>query len=228
MCTGEMITQHSGDMNLMGGKAYQMSGEYSKGVCRIDLSKGNTSIYISGDTYFKVFRIEVSNATKNKLTIVMAKGVTFEMSNNIANIGPYNGASGIVSCDVRRTSSGYADLSAHPYNDLHAKSGEEPAAIIIGLGKNLFSAGRANVVDAYISLAGTGADASTVKLMDKVNFYGRFEAVKVLNGDINPYTGQVMGSDNLTMDYCPGIGEGSNKPSPLVSCFKAETYEYHY
>lgn len=215
--SGEMITQHQGDINLDGGKAYQMAGDYKNGVCKIDLSKGSASIYISDDVMFSIYRIEVSNATKNKLTIVIAKGKSFTMKDNYASDWPAQGAAGIVSCDTRKSCT-FADFTNNAYGDLHAKSGEEPACIIVGLGKNVFSAGRANVVDAYISLAGTGTDASTVTLKDKVNFYGRFEAVNVDTGN----------SDNLTMDYCPGVGEGSNKPTPLVTCYKAETYEYHY
>lgn len=89
---------------------------------------------------------------------------------------------------------------------------------MIGLGKNVFSAGRAQVVDAYISLAGTGTDASTVVLKDKVHFYGRFEAVKVDTGN----------SDNLKMQNCPKLGEGGGGDAPLTSCYSAQSYEYYY
>lgn len=214
--TGTMITQHSGDISLDGNKAYQMSGTYKNGVCTIDLSKGDASIYISGDVLFSIYRIEVSNSTKHKLTIVMAPGTKFEMKDNYASEWPASGAAGIVSCDARHCS--HSDLTNNAYADLHANEGQEPACMIIGLGKNTLSAGRANVMDAYISLAGTGTDASTVVLKDKVNFYGRFESVFVDTGN----------SDNLTMDHCPGIGEGSNTPTPLTSCYTAEIYDYHY
>ena len=98
---------------------------------------------------------------------------------------------GIISVDNRSNNN---RGSPHGADNINAVSGEEPAAIVIGLGKNTFEASRAQVVDAYISLAGTGADASKVTLKDNVHFYGRFEAVNVDTGN----------SDNLKMAHCPG------------------------
>ena len=218
--TGEVITEHGGLIKKDGGKAYRLNGgEYNKGRLEIDLSKGDASLYIAGDCTFKSFCIKVSNASSHKLVILLGYGVDVkwqdqpEFWNSLEGM-PY--AQGIISCDLRNNYN-WGNQPDLPQN-INAISGQEPAAIVIGLGKNTLSAGRCMVMDAYISLAGTGADASTVTLIDNVHFYGRFEAVNVDTGT----------SDNLKMEYCPKLGEGDSTPKPLVSAYKAESYEYHY
>lgn len=221
--TGETIPNVSGVQNLHGNKAYKLTGgTYSYGRVRINLAEGDATIYVAGNCTFKSFCFEVSNATTHKLTFVLDYGVTMKFDqqpdfwNSITD--PTTGTSypyvqGILSCDERN---GYNFASPHG-GDLRGKSGTEPAAIVIGLGKNVFEASRAQVVDAYISLAGTGTDASTVVLKDKVHFYGRFEAVKVDTGN----------SDNLKMQNCPKLGEGGGGDTPLTTCYSAQSYEYY-
>ena len=221
--TGETIPNISGVQNLHGNKAYKLTGgTYSYGRVRINLAEGDTTIYVAGNCTFKSFCFEVSNATTHKLTFVLDYGVSFKFVDQpdfwSSVTDPTTGTSypyvqGIIACDVRN---GYAFNNPHG-GDLRGKEGEEPAAIVVGLGKNVFEAGRAQVVDAYISLAGKGTDASTVTLKDKVHFYGRFEAVKVDTGN----------SDNLKMQSCPKLGEGHNTPTPLTTCYTAEKYEYY-
>ena len=222
--TGEVIPNVSGVQNLHGGKAYKLQGgTYSYGRVRINLAEGDTTIYAAGNCTFKSFCFEVSNATTHKLTFVLDYGVTFKFDqqpdfwtgmtdSTTGTYYPY--VQGIIACDQRN---GYAFNNPHS-GDLRGAEGTEPAAIVIGLGKNVFEASRAQVVDAYISLAGTGTDASTVVLKDKVHFYGRFEAVKIDTGN----------SDNLKMQNCPKLGEGSHGDAPKTSCYSAESYEYHY
>ena len=217
---GELITGNSGIISKDGGKAYKINGgTYTKGRIDIDLSKGDASLYIAGDVTFQSFCIKVSNASSHKLVIILGYGVDVKFDGQpnfwetMSDGMPY--AQGIISCDQR---DGYDWSDPHNMSNLNAISGQEPAAIVIGLGKNTFDAGRAQVVDAYISLAGTGTDASTVSLKDNVHFYGRFEAVNVDTGN----------SDNLKMEYCPKLGEGDSTPKPLISAYKAESYEYHY
>lgn len=222
--TGETIPNVSGVQNLHGNKAYKLTGgTYQYGRVRINLAEGDATIYVAGNCTFKSFCFEVSNATTHKLTFVLDYGVSMKFDgqpdfwNSITDTTTgtsYPYVQGILSCDNRN---GYNFASPHG-GDLRGRSGDEPAAIVIGLGKNTFEAGRAQVVDAYISLAGKGVDASTVILKDKVHFYGRFEAVKVDTGN----------SDNLKMQNCPKIGEGHNTPTPLTSCYTAESYEYFY
>ncbi|MBP5187030.1 MAG: hypothetical protein J6040_08260 [Clostridiales bacterium] len=222
--TGETIPNISGVQNLHGNKAYKLTGgTYSHGRVRINLAEGDATIYVAGNCTFKSFCFEVSNATSHKLTFVLDYGVSFKFDDQpdfwSTVTDPTTGTSypyvqGIIACDNRN---GYNFASPHG-GDLRGRSGDEPAAIVIGLGKNVFSAGRAQVVDAYISLAGTGTDASTVVLKDKFHFYVRFEAVKVDTGN----------SDNLKMQNCPKIGEGNNDPTPLTSCYSAQSYEYYY
>ena len=222
--TGETIPNISGVQNLHGNKAYKLTGgTYSHGRVRINLAEGDTTIYVAGNCTFKSFCFEVSNATTHKLTFVLDYGVSFKFDDQpdfwSTVTDPTTGTSypyvqGIIACDNRN---GYNFASPHG-GDLRGRSGDEPAAIVIGLGKNVFSAGRAQVVDAYISLAGTGTDASTVVLKDKVHFYGRFEAVKVDTGN----------SDNLKMQNCPKLGEGGGGDAPLTSCYSAQSYEYYY
>ncbi len=216
---GEAITEHGGLIQKDGGKAYKLEGGiYDHGRLEIDLSKGDASLYIAGDSTFKSFCIKVSNSTSHKLTIVLGYGVDVkfdqqpEFWSSLAGM-PY--VQGIISVD-NRSNNNWG--SPHGADNINAVSGEEPAAIVIGLGKNTFEASRAQVVDAYISLAGTGADASKVTLKDNVHFYGRFEAVNVDTGN----------SDNLKMAHCPKLGEGNSTPKPLTSCYKAEIYDYHY
>lgn len=222
--TGETIPNISGVQNLHGNKAYKLNGgTYSHGRVRINLAEGDTTIYVAGNCTFKSFCFEVSNATTHKLTFVLDYGVSFKFDDqpdfwstvtDTTTGTSYPYVQGIIACDNRN---GYAFNNPHN-GDLRGKSGDEPAAIVIGLGKNVFEAGRAQVIDGYISLAGTGTDASTVVLKDKVHFYGRFEAVKVDTGN----------SDNLKMQDCPKLGEGNSTPTPLTSCYSAESYEYYY
>ena len=217
--TGETITQHGGLIQKDGGKAYKLEGgTYDHGRLEIDLSKGDASLYIAGDSTFKSFCIKVSNSSSHKLTVVLGYGVDVVFDGQPEFWNTLDGmayAQGIISVDNR---SNQLWDSPHGTSNINAISGEEPAAIVIGLGKNTFDAGRAQVVDAYISLAGTGSDASTVSLKDNVHFYGRFEAVNVDTGN----------SDNLKMAHCPKLGEGNSTPKPLTSCYKAEIYDYHY
>ena len=218
--TGEVIPNISGLQELHGNKAYKLlGGNYSHGRVRVNLAEGDATIYVAGSCTFNSFCFEVSNATSHKLTFVLDYGVSFkfdgqsEFWSNVPGTSiPY--VQGIISCDNRN---GYGFNNPNT-GDLRGKSGDEPAAIVVGLGKNVFEAGRTHVVDAYISLAGTGTDASTVVLKDNVHFYGRFEAVKVDTGN----------SDNLKMQNCPKLGSGNSTPSPKTSCYSAESYEYYY
>ena len=90
--------------------------------------------------------------------------------------------------------------------------------MIVGLGSNEFFAGQANVVDAYISLAGKGENASTIKLQNGPQFYGRFEAAKF----------EYTNGDPIQLDYCPSMDEDDGHPKPLISSYSAESYEYFY
>jgi hypothetical protein len=196
-----------------GGKNYRMSGTYSTGVMKIDLSKGDCTITMTGNTTFHDFYIQVSNEFDNELKIVLNKGVNFVMDDQCGFV--YMGRTcGIVSTQHVSEDWHQAEHQAA----VKAVSGTKPAAYILGMGQNFVSAARACVVDAYICLGGRGADASTLELKDNVNFYGRFEAVKVLQGS----------SDNLNMAYCPGPNDGDTGPKPLTSCYSAEDYQFYY
>ena len=222
--TGETIPNISGVQNLHGNKAYKLTGgTYSYGRVRINLAEGDATIYVANNCTFKSFCFEVSNATSHHLTFVLEYGVTMKFDGQPdfwdSLTDPTTGTSypyvqGILSCDERNGS----NFGSPHDGDLRGREGTEPAAIVIGLGKNVFEAGRAQVVDAYISLAGTGTDASKVVLKDKVHFYGRFESVKV----------DVGNSDNLHMQNCPKIGESNHNPHPLTTCYSAQSYEYYY
>ena len=202
-----------GTVSKDGGKNYKMSGTYSQGVLEIDLSKGSTTITMTNDTTFTDFYIKVTNETDNTLNIVLNKGVKFIMSDQCGYC--YMGRT----CGVVSTQHVSEDWTqAETQRKVKAISGTKPAAYILGLGQNFVSAARACVVDAYICLGGRGADASTLELKDNVNFYGRFEAVKVLQGN----------SDNLNMAYCPGPADGDSSPKPLTTCYKAEDYQFYY
>ena len=194
-----------------GGKAYKMSGTYSDGSIEVDLTKGTASIYITGDVTFNAFHIKCSNATGNQLIILMAEGTKLKMG----TVKHWeNKITGILSVDVRNSTN-----FSEPYgNNLKGMSGEKPACMIVGLGSNEFFAGQANVVDAYISLAGKGEQASTVRLQNGPHFYGRFEAAKY----------EYTNGDPIKLDYCPNMDEDDGHPKPLISSYSAESYEYFY
>jgi len=196
-----------------GGKNYVMAGTYSAGVVKIDLSKGNCTIMMTSNVTFSDFYIQVSNESGNTLNIVLNKGVNFIMEDQCGSV--WMGRT----CGVVSTQHISEDWTkAENQSRVRAISGTKPAAYILGRGKNFVTAARACVVDAYICLGGRGADASTLELKDNVNFYGRFEAVKVLQGN----------SDNLNMAYCPGPADGDTGPKPLTSSYTAEDYQFYY
>ena len=194
-----------------GGKAYKMSGTYADGSIEVDLTKGTASIYITGDVTFNAFHIKCSNASGNQLVILMAPGTHLTMG----TVKHWeNKITGILSVDQRNGT----DFT-NPYGtNLKGKSGEKPACMIVGLGSNEFFAGQANVVDAYISLAGKGENASTIKLQNGPQFYGRFEAAKF----------EYTNGDPIQLDYCPSMDEDNDNPKPLISSYSAESYEYFY
>ena len=206
-----LISTRTGNFTVQGGRKYEMYGEYHDGSLSIDLSQGVTSIYISGSVVFNAFHINVSNSSGNSLVIVMGYGTNFTMG----SIKHWeNKVTGILSCDTRNSTAWNQAYSA----PLEATSGQKPACVIVGLGKNQFKAVQASVVDAYISLAGKGADASTVVFENGPHYYGRWEAAKY------KYTG----GDPSKMTYCPGMDEDSGDPKPLITKYSPETYRYFY
>ena len=215
-----------GEGTLPAGK-YEMYGTYSGGrVLNIDLKDGNASIYISDDTVFENFRLNVSNKTNNKLYIVIANGKNLTMSYNAQDM-----TGGLSSCDQRRASidGARAKCNVNLQNvelygssdggaDYRPKPGQAPAAVIIGLGKNFVTVdGGGCVCDAYVSLAGDGTSASTFKVSGNALFYGRFESDK-FDANSNP----------IGLDYCPGLDVESNPDQPLSTHYRAKSYSYHY
>ena len=210
---------------LPAGK-YEMYGTYSGGrVLNIDLKDGNASIYISDDTVFEDFRLNVSNKTNNKLYIIIANGKNLTMSYNAQGM-----TGGLSSCDQRRASiegarakcninlQNYELYGSSDGTDYRPKPGQAPAAVIIGLGKNYVTVdGGGCVCDAYVSLAGDGTSASTFKVSGNALFYGRFESDK-FDANSNP----------IGLDYCPGLDEESNTDKPLSTHYRAKSYSYHY
>ncbi len=210
---------------LPAGK-YEMYGTYSGGrVLNIDLKDGNASIYISDDTVFEDFRLNVSNKTNNKLYIIIANGKNLTMSYNAQGM-----TGGLSSCDQRRASiegarakcninlQNYELYGSSDGTDYRPKPGQAPAAVIIGLGKNYVTVdGGGCVCDAYVSLAGDGTSASTFKVSGNALFYGRFESDK-FDANSNP----------IGLDYCPGLDEESNPDKPLSTHYRAKSYSYHY
>ena len=211
---GTMLTNTSysgNDTVIDGGKAYKMSGSYDDGSIEVDLSKGSASIFMTGNVTFNSFHIKCSNATGNQLIIVLDKNVQFKMG----DVTPWAGSiTGILSVDQRMGT----DFTQAYTANLKGKSGEKPACSIVGLGNNLFYAGQAHIVDAYISLAGVGDEASTVEFQNGPQFYGRFEAVNY------HYTN----GDPIKLSYCPSIDEEDPTPKPLISSYEAVSYEYFY
>jgi len=207
------INQKSGNFTLPAGEKYEMSGTYSDGSLTIDLGSatGNTSIYISGNVTFDAFHIKVSNDSDNRLIIVMAKGTSFTMG---AIKCWDNKITGILSCD-KRNSTNWTNAYSAP---LEATSGQKPACVIVGLGSNSFKAVQASVVDAYISLAGKGSEASTVIFNNGPHFYGRWEAAKYL----------YEGGDPSRMSFCPGMDEEDGSEKPLKSKYTADSYRFFY
>ena len=205
---------------------YEMHGEYSGNrVLNFDLKDGNATIYISDDTKLTNFRINVSNKYGNKLFIVIANGKKFEMS-----YGSEDMTAGLSSCDQRRTSINGkhqpCNISLQNYElygqtngaDYRPKPGQAPAAVIIGLGKNTVSVdGGGTVCDAYVSLAGDGANASTFSVTGNALFYGRFESDKF-----------DASSNVIGLDYCPSLDEDNNSEQPLTTHYRAKSYSYHY
>ena len=210
---------------LPAGK-YEMYGTYSGGrVLNIDLKDGNASIYISDDTRFEDFRLNVSNKTNNKLYIIIANGKNLTMSYNAQGM-----TGGLSSCDQRRASiegarakcninlQNYELYGSSDGTDYRPKPGQAPAAVIIGLGKNYVTVdGGGCVCDAYVSLAGDGTSASTFKVSGNALFYGRFESDK-FDANSNP----------IGLDFCPGLDEESNPDKPLSTHYRAKSYSYHY
>lgn len=205
------VALYSNKNSSLAGGAYKMSGTYTDGSITIDLSKGDASIYMAGNVTFDNFHITVSNKWDNQLIIVMAKGSTFKIQGEKcwAGLTP-----GIISCDSRNST----NFTNAWGTDLRAKEGEKPACLIVGLGKNVVSMSAISVVDAYISLAGLGADASNIIFTNGPHYYGRFESVKY----------EYTGGDGVELQYCPSVEEESNKPKPLSTCYTVEGYEYTY
>lgn len=220
---------NGGEGTLPAGK-YEMYGTYSGNrVLNFDLKDGNATIYMSDDTTFTDFRLNVSNKTDNKLYIVVANGKKFTMTYNAEGM-----TAGLSSCDQRRHSidgprtggNGGCNISLQNLElngnsdgtDYRPKPGQAPAAVIIGLGKNAVTVdGGGTVCDAYVSLAGEGTNASTFKVSGNALFYGRFESDKF---DSN--------SNVIGLDYCPSLDEESNPDKPLSTHYRAKSYDYHY
>ena len=213
-----------------GGKTYEMSGTYDRspsggfggGYITFDLTKGDAVVRIPANTTctFTNFYVTCSNSTDNKLIVVLGAGAKLKFSDNTGSC--WDGSTcGIISCDSRKSSDWKQGNT--PYANL-ATPGQKPACYIIGMGKNEVSAFRACTLDAYISLGGTGEDASLINLGDNVHFYGRIEAVNIKQGAYGE------GSDNLKIWYCPAPGEGGEGGSekPLISKYEAGDYQYYY
>ncbi len=205
----------------LGGINYSMSGSYKHGVLNIDLSTGSSTIMMNSDVDFTDFYIQVDNSYGNELYIVLAEGKSFICNNQCGYCKDTGRTCGVISVPHVSYDWTKVEGQANTPNPCRAIAGEKPAAYIIGMGGNTFSAERACTVDAFISLGGRseeGDTPGTVILKDLVNFYGRFEAVKVIQGM----------SDNLNMAYCPSPSEGSDKPTPLSSRYTAEDYQFYY
>ena len=74
----EAITEHGGLIQKDGGKAYKLEGGiYDHGRLEIDLSKGDASLYIAGDSTFKSFCIKgiLTPTSHEAYRIVLGYGV---------------------------------------------------------------------------------------------------------------------------------------------------------
>ncbi|GEM_PF-2405551 len=217
------ITGNEG--TLPAGK-YEMYGTYGGGrVLNIDLKDGNATIYMSENTKFEDFRLNVSNKSGNKLYIIIEAGKTFEMTYNAQGM-----TGGLSSCDLRRASIEGARSSCN-FNiqnyelygqmngvDYRPQAGQKPAAVVIGLGSNTFKVdGGGCVCDAYVSLAGEGTSASTFSVTGNALFYGRFESDK-FESNSNP----------IGLDYCPSLDSQDDPDKPLATRYRAKSYSYHY
>lgn len=205
------------DTTLNGGKSYTMSGYYAANCLEIDLSYGDATITMTGDTTFRDYYIKVDNSYGNHLYIVLDPGVSFIMMDQCDKCKDTGRTCGVVSTYHQSEDWTKAEFPVEN-PQIRGQAGTEPACVIVGNGSNTLSAARACTVDAYISLAGRGADASTVILKDKVNFYGRVEAVYLNQGC----------SDDLMVYDCPKLGSGSTGEQPLSTNYTATEYEFYY
>ena len=209
----KVITSGCGTKTITGNNNhFVMSGSYSNGDVTLE---GDSSIYMTGNVDFNNFRIRVADT--DHLTIVLAKNATLTMHE-----GNEYSHTGIISVSMRNGSlEGKASET-----DMRGKSGQKPACYIIGLGKNTVTLQHPAVLDAYVSLAGTGEDAGSFVYgggspSAPVAFYGRVEAAKIKSG-AGGQGGQMF------MEYCPGVNEDSNTPQPLQSAYTVKSYEYYY
>ena len=221
--SGELKGSNYSGLNstVDGGTNYKISGTFTAGTMYIDLSMGSTTLMMNSNVTFRDFFIKVDNSYGNTLTIVMAQGVEFICKDQCDKCKDTGRTCGIISCPHVSEDWTKVEGQANTPNPCRAVAGSKPAAYIIGLGGNYFEAGRACTVDGYISLGGraeNGETPGTVKLGDNVNFYGRIEAVKFLQGN----------SDNLVLEYCPAPSEESDAPKPLTSKYTAEEYQFYY
>ncbi|MBR5974892.1 MAG: hypothetical protein IK020_06880 [Clostridiales bacterium] len=200
-----------------GGKDYKMSGTYNFGsptTMEINLAQGNTYIYFSSDVTFNNFTIKVSNATENRLYILLGTGVKFHVGGGPNDWKPQTG---IISCDTR---TGSGDSSKAVTGSQH------PACVIAGFGNNLLHvATQCSVLEAYISLAGE----STIWYQTGGNrFYGRMEAKNFVFNFQLDNGGSIQGNQ-LTMEDCPGMDENSGGgETPLAPHYEVTGYEYFY
>jgi hypothetical protein len=231
-----------------GGQHYTMSGTYARtewnsdcGYIEFDLTKGDAVIYIAKDDTVTMgggLYIKVTNANNHKLIVMLDEGASLKFSNCTAYMGSkhnnidgeYLGPCGILSCPNHNTEwNKYTDAPSWSSSTLCptermkgryniAVPGQTPACYILGVGNNYLELNRASVVDAYVSLCGTGADASTIFVGECPQFYGRLEAVTIDQG----------ASDDLVLLDCPAPGTTNNSNEPLTSCYSVKDYQYYY
>ena len=193
-----------------GGKDYKMNGNYGGGqTLNINLADGDTYIYMDGNVKLENFMIKVSNATNNRLYILLGQNVNLE----IGEFNVWTPHSGIMSCDARN---GSGDSSTA------ITGSQKPACVIAGFGNNIVSVGaQINLLEAYVSLAGN----STIWYKTGCSsgrFYGRMEAMKyVFNSKIDG-TGYI-GGDPVKMADCPGMNEnGGGGEEPLETHYEVK------
>ncbi len=212
---GTMIS--ASQTSLPGGKDYKMSGSYGGGkTLEINLADGDTYIYMPADVTLNDYVIKVSNASDNRLYILLAEGVTLHIGNG-SNPYDWKPNSGIISCDSR---TGNGDSSKA------VTGSQKPACVIAGFGGNLLHVPtQCSVLEAYVSLAGN----STIWYQTGGNrFYGRLEAKNFVFNFKLDNSGSIQGN-HLEMADCPGMDEDSaGGEKPLTPHYEVTGYEYYY
>ena len=202
-----------------GGKDYKMSGNYhfsSPTTLDINLADGDTYIYMTGNVSFNNFTIKVSNATNNRLYILLKEGVRFVIGdpNFIYDWKP---ETGIYSCDQRTSGS---------FGTVAVTGSQKPACVIAGFGNNvLHVTTQCSVLEAYISLAG---DSKIWYQTGGNRFYGRMEALTYVHSPVEDGSVGPQGN-SVEMADCPGMNENSGGgDTPLTPGYEVTSYEYFY